>query len=64
MQLYILNLFAERKRVQCTGCYRNQIWTNRLIEALAIKCPNTLFDSLSKLMYALLTTFTGNKRIQ
>ncbi|TDH70473.1 hypothetical protein CCR75_000358 [Bremia lactucae] len=39
-------------------------WIKSLIEALAIKCPNTLFDSLSKLLYALLTTFAGNERVQ
>ncbi|CEG46775.1 Nuclear transport receptor LGL2 (importin beta superfamily) [Plasmopara halstedii] len=39
-------------------------WVDNLLDALASKSPSALYDSLSKLFYALLTSFTNNERVR
>uniref|UniRef100_M4BE01 Exportin-1/Importin-beta-like domain-containing protein n=1 Tax=Hyaloperonospora arabidopsidis (strain Emoy2) TaxID=559515 RepID=M4BE01_HYAAE len=39
-------------------------WLDGLINALASTSPSTLYESMSKLLYALLTSFTGNKHVR
>ncbi|CAI5745160.1 unnamed protein product [Peronospora destructor] len=39
-------------------------WLDSLIGALASKSPSALYESLSKLLYALLTGFTSNERVR
>ncbi|GMF13759.1 unnamed protein product [Phytophthora lilii] len=39
-------------------------WLDSLVGALASKSPSVLYDSLSKLLYALLTSFAGNERVR
>ncbi|KAG6580050.1 Nuclear transport receptor LGL2 (importin beta superfamily) [Phytophthora cinnamomi] len=39
-------------------------WLDGLVGALALKSPSGLYDALSKLLYALLTSFTDNERVR
>ncbi|CAI5724231.1 unnamed protein product [Hyaloperonospora brassicae] len=39
-------------------------WLDGIIGALALKSPSTLYESMAKLLYALLTNFTGNTHVR
>jgi len=39
-------------------------WLDSIVGALASKSPNFLYDSLSKVLYALLTTYADNERVR
>ncbi|CAH0522430.1 unnamed protein product [Peronospora belbahrii] len=56
--------FAEMINAIVLNAGQTEKWLDSLIGALATKSPSTLYESLSKLLYALLTGFTGNERVR
>ncbi|KAG7388866.1 hypothetical protein PHYPSEUDO_011700 [Phytophthora pseudosyringae] len=56
--------FAEAINASVLDAGQSEKWLDSLIGALASKSPSGLYDSLSKLLYALITSFADNELVR